>query len=144
MLELIAKLLCLEKLMILRPVASGTPAATVQRARSTTGGLIEENERKSPQKGDFAWQMSFAIGSFTILQRNSGVSGKDFSERKRANLQLASLLWLFLLSCVTAGCCCEGRNPCCPPPRVYMCRPKCCPQPQYDEPCPGQPSNFIY
>jgi hypothetical protein len=49
--------------MILRPVASGSYAATVHRARSTPGGLAEENERKWPQKGDFNRQMSFAIGS---------------------------------------------------------------------------------
>jgi hypothetical protein len=52
-----------EKSMILRQVTSGSRAATVHSTRSTLGGLAEEHGRKWPQKGDFAWQMNFAIGS---------------------------------------------------------------------------------
>jgi carboxyl-terminal processing protease len=66
-LEGVAKLLYPEKSMILRPVASGSHAATVHSTRSTPGGLAEENECKWPQKGDFAGQMSFATPSLSHL-----------------------------------------------------------------------------
>ncbi len=61
--EVIAKLLCPEKLMILRPVASGSKAATFHLMRAAPGGPAEENGCKWPQKNDFAGQMSFAIAS---------------------------------------------------------------------------------
>ena len=49
--------------MIFRPFASGSSAATVHSMRPTPCGLIEENGREWPKKGDFNGQMSFAIAS---------------------------------------------------------------------------------
>ena len=61
--EAIAKLLCLEKSMILGPVASGSGAAPVHSTKPTPSGLDEENACDWPQKGDFTGRMSFAIAS---------------------------------------------------------------------------------
>jgi hypothetical protein len=49
--------------MILRPVTSGSKAATLHLTRSAPRGPAKENGWKWPQKGDFAGQMSFAIAS---------------------------------------------------------------------------------
>ena len=49
--------------MILRPFASGSKADTGHLTRPTPRGLVEENGREWPQKGDFNGQMSFAIAS---------------------------------------------------------------------------------
>ncbi|MBI3236406.1 MAG: hypothetical protein HYZ48_01660 [Chlamydiales bacterium] len=65
--EGIAKLLCPEKSMILRPVASGSIAATVHLTRPTPCGLDEKNGRNWPQKGEFNGQMNFAIPSVDRL-----------------------------------------------------------------------------
>ena len=61
--EAVAKLLCPEKSMILRPFASVSEADTVIPTRSTPSGSAEEEGREWPQKGDFNRQMSFAIAS---------------------------------------------------------------------------------
>ena len=61
--EAVAKLLCPEKSMILRPFASGSIAAAVHATRPTPCGLAEEDGRKGPQKGDFSGRMSFATAS---------------------------------------------------------------------------------
>ena len=57
--EGIAKLLCLEKLMILRLFVRGSVAATDRLTRQTPSESGEENGRKQPQKGDFNGRMSF-------------------------------------------------------------------------------------
>ena len=61
--EALAKMLCLEKSMILRQVASASYARTVHSDEANPVGLVEENERKWPQKGDFARRMIFARAS---------------------------------------------------------------------------------
>jgi len=57
--------------MILRSFASGSLAATVLATRPTPGGLVEEQGRKWPEKGDFAGSGSIAIGS---IGRNKGAA----------------------------------------------------------------------
>lgn len=42
-------------------------AFCIHSTKATPGGLAEENEHKRPQKGDFPWKMSFAIGSMTLF-----------------------------------------------------------------------------
>jgi len=63
--EAVAKLLCLEKSIILRAFTSGSNAGTVHSTRPTPCGLGEEKGCKWPQKSDFNGQMSFAIPSVT-------------------------------------------------------------------------------
>ena len=77
--EEIAKLLCPEKSMILRPFESGSNADTGHLTRPTPRGLGEENGREWPQKGDFNGQMSDAIASekkFTCCKLPASDLGK--------------------------------------------------------------------
>ena len=62
--EVVAKLLCQEKSMILRTFESGSQAATTHPTRSTPSGSVEDG-LKGPRKGDFNGQMSFASTSKT-------------------------------------------------------------------------------
>ena len=61
--EAVAKLLCPEKSMILRPFERRCFAEPVHSDDPNPEALGEENELKWPQKGGFAGQMSFAIAS---------------------------------------------------------------------------------
>ena len=65
--------------MILRPVTSGSEAATSHLTRSAPSGPDKENGWKWPQKGDFAGQMSFAIASLMLtLQKPRSTVKLDF------------------------------------------------------------------
>ena len=67
--EAIAKLLCPEKSMFLRPFASDSKAAAGHLTKPTPSGLVEEDGREWPQKGDFNGQMSVAIASQTTQRK---------------------------------------------------------------------------
>lgn len=59
--------------MILRPLASGSNAATGHLTRPTSCRLVEENGREWPQKSDFNGQMSFTIASKAEDRSGAGV-----------------------------------------------------------------------
>jgi hypothetical protein len=63
-------------------------------------------------------------------------------------LTIVSSSILIVLTAASCACAEEGcghfGNPCCPPPRCYKCRPYLAPQPHWGDPCPGDPSYYVY